>query len=218
MAEGIIQKPSQSDLQSTYKYLCDNPSHLDKINITDLRYLLEWVREAIPKELRRIEHIVDGISILLDGSKRPLSENFPGFDNAFNRLKYWEEKIIDRINFLIRKGNEVKLKEGIKNDKPYSQRQVAIAYYVLDIPLTKESAEIALSTYTKTNSLQKFLTKQIRNIKHLTSPDGNPTTLTKHLNDLLAAKRLISGLENEEAEKKINHIIKAARTHIDKDK
>ncbi len=104
MEDGIIDKPSQSQLQSTYQYLCDNPAHLDKINITELRYLLEWIDSEIPKESKRIEPVTNAAYYRSDGTEGPLSEKLPyqGFGNALIRLQDWRDTVFDRINTLLR--------------------------------------------------------------------------------------------------------------------
>ncbi len=99
--------------------------------------------------------------------------------------------------------------KGTELSNTYSQRQVAIACFVLDIKLTEENGLLYLAKYTKTKSVQKFLTKRIYRTKELTEASENKSTNTKHLNDLMAATRLIRGIHNPNAEKAISQYIKA---------
>lgn len=101
---------------------------------------------------------------------------------------------------------------GEKQKKNYSQRQITIAYCVTNELITTENAAKILSTYSDTKSVEKFLTKRIFRVSDLTKLSGNKTTDTKHLNDLKAAKRLISGRKNKKAITDISRIITAFET------
>lgn len=105
-------------------------------------------------------------------------------------------------------------KKSVEVKNNYSLKQVAIAYFVMSEPITKENASDILKKHTKFSSEVKFLSKIIRSTKSLTTPTENKTSNTKHLKNLLAAKRLISGMKNKKAESAIDKYIQAFNTNM----
>jgi hypothetical protein len=104
--------------------------------------------------------------------------------------------------------------------KAYSQKQIAIAYEFMKIIITSQNAIGILKRHSKTTSTTKLLTKRINNVSDLTKLSGNKTADTKHLNDLKAAKRLMSGIKkqgkNKNAVADIDRIINAFQASYDK--
>lgn len=93
----------------------------------------------------------------------------------------------------------------------YSQRQVAIAYWAMGKLIDKDNYQELLKKYTNTISI-KILEKRIYKGTDLTNLSENKTTDTKHLNDLLAAKRLLISVKNKKGISEIKPIIKAFQT------
>ena len=98
-------------------------------------------------------------------------------------------------------------------EKEYSHRQIAIAYFfVKGFRIDSSSAADLLKKHSKTISVSKLLSKRISSTNNLALLSGNHTTDTKHLQDLEAAKRLLIGINNDEAVKDITRIITAFET------
>lgn len=105
-----------------------------------------------------------------------------------------------------------KVNPGQKKSKPkdvFSQRQIAIACFFLGIQLTKENGREILKKYGDSTSVQKLLSKRISKASELALLSESKTRDTKHLKDLEAAKRLISGKKDRKAIKDINAVIAA---------
>jgi hypothetical protein len=64
-------------------------------------------------------------------------------------------------------------------------------------------------------SVDKLMQKRVYKTSVLTNLFGNKTTDTKHLKDLLEAKRLISSTKKQATIKDINRIISAFKTSYD---
>lgn len=81
----------------------------------------------------------------------------------------------------------------------YSVKQIGIAYFFLNIMITKENAvELAKRYNPKINS-SKLYQKRVSKASDLTSLPPDKSAATKHLQDLRAAKRLVSGTNNKNA-------------------
>jgi hypothetical protein len=91
--------------------------------------------------------------------------------------------------------------------KGYSQRQICIAYCIMNIHITKENAKKILKEHSATTSIDKLLQKRILNENELTKLTGNKTSDSKHFLDLKKAMRLVSGMKKYEAVIKIKEII-----------
>lgn len=107
-------------------------------------------------------------------------------------------------------GKELSKKAG--NKVIYSQRQIAIAYFFLGEQITDDNAAGILKNFSDTQSVQKLLSKRVSKASDLTGISENKTKDTKHLKDLEAAKRLISGKKNKKAETSIKAVITAFTT------
>jgi hypothetical protein len=101
-----------------------------------------------------------------------------------------------------------------KGNKSYSLRQVCIAYHFMG-GVTKENAAKLLKLHTTYKSVSKLLQKANIKRKELTALSEHKSTDTKHLKDLLAAKRLISGKKKPEALKLISDIISQFQAKYD---
>ena len=99
-----------------------------------------------------------------------------------------------------------------KNVNSYSHKQIAIAYCITGETITSENAAEILNKYSETKSTDKLLQKRIFKVSDLSKLSENKTTDTKHLNDLRAAKRLLSGKKNKKAVSEISRIIIALET------
>lgn len=103
-------------------------------------------------------------------------------------------------------------KNSTKNN--YSQRQIAIAYFILGTRITEDNYSSILKKHSQTTSkkiLQKLITKSSQ-INKITS---NKTADTKHLNDLKAAKRLLRGIKKESAINQLKLTITAFQISYD---
>ena len=104
-----------------------------------------------------------------------------------------------------------------KCEQSYSLKQVAIAYAFLKTVIDAKSYKQILKLHTKSKS-DKILQKRVRNVSDLTKTTGNRTTDTKHLHDLLEAKRLLLGMKNKKAVNDIEPIIVAFQTSYDRER
>ncbi len=103
----------------------------------------------------------------------------------------------------------------VKRERNYSHRQIAIAYHVLNIPITIENASQVLKQHSQTTSVAKLLQKRISKASDLTKLSGHKTTDTRRLEDLYAAMRLISGKNDKTAKVAISRVITAFKTAYD---
>jgi len=94
----------------------------------------------------------------------------------------------------------------------YSIKQIAIAYSIMNILITSENAETILKEHSKFTSASKLLQKRINKVSELSKISENKTADTKHLKDLQAAKRLMSGMKNKNAINDIDRVIAAFTT------
>jgi hypothetical protein len=95
-----------------------------------------------------------------------------------------------------------------QNDNKYTLRQVAIAYSFLggDYLITSHNYLEIVEKYTTSKS-NKILQKRINNPSDLTKLSGNKSTDTRTKNDLMGAKRLLSGIDDSKAIKGIDDVI-----------
>lgn len=98
-----------------------------------------------------------------------------------------------------------------KSDKSYSQKQIAIAYYIMGVTLNETNVIGVLEKHSKTKSM-KILQKLVTKNSQLTSLLDSKTANTKHLIDLKEVKRLLSGIKNKKAINDIDRIIAAFET------
>jgi hypothetical protein len=114
---------------------------------------------------------------------------------------------------------ELQLKNELVNNKvplKYSLKQIAIAYFVMNIPLDEESGKKALDEHSDFKSVEKLLQKRFTNSIELTRPTGNGSSNTKHLKDLEAAERLVSGKKNKSAVNSMHTIIATFKANLEK--
>ena len=102
--------------------------------------------------------------------------------------------------------------EKEKTDNNFSHRQIAMAYCVMEITITKDNAQAILLKYSKLKSSIKLVQKRITQPKNLMIISKNKKANTDKLRDLNEAKRLISGTKNKSALTEITHIIKEFET------
>ena len=95
----------------------------------------------------------------------------------------------------------------IKDDKNFSHKEIAIAYFVMEILITPENADGILKKHSQYKSVDKLLQNRVSTVSVLTKLTENKTADTKHFNTLKNAKRLISGMKNKVAVTAITRII-----------
>lgn len=141
------------------------------------------------------------------------SGNLPFTENLLNdiRLLYNYQKEKNELEGNSQKTIK-KTSNSINNDRNFSLRQIAIAYFVMNITITEENASEILKKHSAFKSSAKLLQKRISKVSDLTNLSQNKTKNTKHLNDLKATKRLISGEKEINGETSITRIITAFET------
>ena len=159
-----------------------------------------------------------------DGYTLSGSENFSmaynlGFEIDFDELMDSLKAKIKFLKTLPPQQTETKKKATeIKNslNKNFSHKQINIAYCIMGITISAENSAKILSLHSQTKSIIKFLSKRQFKTTEFTQLSENQTTDTKHLQDLKAAKRLISGMKkqtkNKNAITDIKRIITAFET------
>jgi hypothetical protein len=128
-------------------------------------------------------------------------------------LKAKELKSINNAQIKDVKNNP---KNKIKENINFSHKQIAIAYHVMGIQITPKNAHEILKKYPNIKSVATLLRKRVYRTSDLTKISQNKSTDTKHLDDLKAAKRLVSGKNIKKAETDINRIITAFETAYEK--
>lgn len=78
----------------------------------------------------------------------------------------------------------------------FSHRQIAIAYFCMGTKITKENTMKITQKHSQTHSL-KILQKLFLKPNQLMNFTGNKSADKKHLNDLIAAERLMSGIKRK---------------------
>ncbi len=110
--------------------------------------------------------------------------------------------------------NVTKKISNVNEEKFYSQKQIAIAYFFLGITINENNFKEMLKKHSVTRS-SKILQKLITKNSQITSLTKNKTVDSKHLKDLVAAKRLIVSKKNKEALEKIDQIITTFNNDFD---
>jgi hypothetical protein len=110
--------------------------------------------------------------------------------------------------------NKKPKKKNNQSKNKYSQRQIGIAYSLINEPITTDNYEDILKKYSHTTS-KKILQKRDYTTRELTTPSGNRTTDSKHLKDLLVVKRLLNQMNTKKDISSIDSIITAFRTSFE---
>jgi hypothetical protein len=131
-----------------------------------------------------------------------------------------EEKLLAEYGINAKGEKIVMVSANESNNHPlksnsYSLKQIAIAYAVMNIVITKQNADSILKKHSKLKSSSKLIQKRINKISELTLLSENKTVDSKHLTDLIAAERLISGTKNKKAKADVKRIITAFKTTYD---
>lgn len=216
----------KNELLSIYEKAINILEYFNK-NLTSNSEIVKQYHENMPKEFNeqqdyfkehsgiivvqdlQPQHIVFGLDF--DSNEAQWTHNEYNYSITHNQLALFCEKLIDFINkFNIK--NDKKPQNKKQDSNNYSQKQVAIAYFFLDELINEETYEAILKKHTSTTS-KKILQKLIVKTSQLTSLAENKTTDTKHLKDLKEAKRLLSGIKNEDAENSINQVISTFTTN-----
>jgi hypothetical protein len=144
-------------------------------------------------------------------SKQPIFEKLISFCNGsldiYTKLAKLEGTIPQTETKILQK---LVISEAEKSES-YSQKQIAIAYYIMGVTLNEKNVKGILEKHSKTKSM-KILQKLVTKNSQLTSLLDSKTANTKHLNDLKEAKRLLSGIKNKKAITDIDRIITAFKT------
>ncbi|AXT56219.1 hypothetical protein J8L88_12540 [Aquimarina sp. MMG015] len=112
------------------------------------------------------------------------------------------EKEKSNLNQISKK---VKKTKQSKNNN-FSQKQIAIAYFIKGIVITSDNYLEILRKHSSTKS-EKILQKRIYKPNELTRLSQNKTTDSKHLKDLQEAKRLLNNLKDTKAVNDLEAVI-----------
>ncbi len=198
--------------------------HADKTIAIEASLLIKPTRDAVNKYFRSEEYRRTLIGLEVSGevtiqinketSVRITTEELLSHAVRTDALLKTREDILAlEANWIMHMKNryreDVKGKaKRVLTETSYSQRQIAIAYCILNIPITSENAALILEKHSQTRSAEKLLQKRILRLSKLNKLSGNKTTDSKNIRDLLAAKRLLHGMNNTKAIEEINTIIK----------
>ena len=152
--------------------------------------------------------------------KQPFIDEYPLVKSEKQGLIFSYQKSADHYFKLFLK-NQLELNNKASNKKinssqkrDYSQKQIAIAYYLMGITITEDNYFAILKKHSKTTS-NKILQKRITKSKQITAASGNKSSDTKHLKDLEAVRILVSGIKNKKAMDAIDLTIKAFKTNVE---
>jgi len=170
------------------------------------------VIDAIKVQYSYYKETCNNMSNWLNATKDLIIKGFNIEKKLSKEIQYdfntWYDNEIS-INELSKpqQSNIINLKTNkLKDNKSFTQRQIAIAYYILGITLNEKNYLEILKKHSETTS-SKILQKLIIKPKQLTILSNNKTTDTKHLRDLNEAKRLLSGIKKTNEVKLINGYI-----------
>lgn len=198
-----LQNPiniSKHNLEASIDYL-KSFSTIIKFNISDGYYQIAIALKNYYSTL--LENCVKTLKewIYLDLEATPFNEQIIDLKKAIeNSYK------IEEIQLLIKSPSKRNRKQKTKDEKSYTQKQVAIAYFAMSKTITKENYKSILEKHTETSS-DKILQKLIVKSSDLTSLTENKTADTKQLNNLKEAKRLLSGIKDQKASKVLDDYI-----------
>ncbi len=188
-----------NDLEMTLNVLQGFSTNI-RLNVSEGHY-----KAAIALKIHLLTLLENSIETLknwmfLDLMATPLSTHLIKIKHAFN-----ESYDLSEIELLIKANTKVK-KVVTQNANNFSQKQIAIAYFMLRITITEDNYLSILKKHSQTTS-NKILQKRVSKSSDLTSLKYNRTSDTKHLNDLKAAKRLLSGMKKEKEIKALEDYI-----------
>ena len=199
-----LQNPiniSKHNLEASIEYL-KSFCTIIKFNISDGNYQIAIALKNYYSTL--LENCVKTLKewMYVDIEATPFNEQIIDLKKAIeNSYK------IEEIQLLIKSPSKRKRKQKkINDEKSYTQKQVAIAYFAMGKTITKENYEAILKNHTKTSS-DKILQKLIVKSAGLTSLTENKTADTKQLNNLKEAKRLLSGIKDHNSSKVLDDYI-----------
>jgi len=224
-------------LEAYLKYWNDCLTENDKLinniySIQHLEALKDWFNLTVQKHIQKNEtlylnadvknadieqfkeNIADSVSQYLKQSERTDQRKFSAISkvqaNELMKFYYW---IVEQ-NEKAPANSKIKTEQLKRSPKinSYSIKQIAIAYSIMNILITSENAETILKEHSKFTSASKLLQKRINKVSELSKISENKTADTKHLKDLQAAKRLMSGMKNKNAINDIDRVIAAFTT------
>lgn len=217
--------------------LTENEKLINNIySIQHLEALKEWFNLSVEKHIQKNgalylnddvknadieqykESITEDVSKYLKQSERTGERKFSAISkvqaNELIKFYYWiveqNEKVPNNSEIKTEQLKPIK-KQSAKTNS-YSIKQIAIAYSIMNILITSENAETILKKHSNFISASKLLQKRISKVSELSKISENKTVDTKHLKDLQAAKRLMSGMKNTKAINDIDRVITAFTT------
>lgn len=203
--QALMEISSDPKIINIFGGIFANPHKLSefKTHLVDSKYDHEWHK----RDIIELAELFDGII------QEYFIEAIIKHVTWVNGNDYWdichltfEKRIVPELkNLLIKaKAKDTKSKSKFNN---FSQRQIAISYFIMGISINSENAKEILEKHSQTKSTQKLLQKRITKSSELTALSHNKTTDSKHLEDLLQAKRLLDGIKDKETKTDLQAII-----------
>ncbi len=183
-----------------------------KLLIESEAELLKLIEEDIESHKENFFWDIDTTKYLkYKKTNNPIKKLFKYTNLLFLISTFESHKIqFDILNQVDNKGKLTKkaLSKIRFGERDYTIPQIAIAYHFLKEPINQANAQEILERHSNYKSAAKLLQNRINRPSDLTKLSENPTSDTKHFNNLLAAKRLILGKKNKKAENAIADVIK----------
>ena len=170
------------------------------------------------------KHQIDLINEAHKLRQNQLLESFNKHEFVYLKiLDQWlanEKSYFENIIPLLTKSVEEKKKnekdiEELKNQKKFSHQQIAIAYCALGVHIDSENALQILQKHSNYKSIKKLMQKRVRKLGDLTETFESKAANTRRLQDLQAAKRLLSGENNDQAVKDLSAVIQTFEQNLD---
>lgn len=123
-------------------------------------------------------------------------------------IKFYKE-LLETYSPLARlEETHVRKDAGSKHETmSFSLKQIAIAYFLMGITITKENAAGILKKHSDLKSADKLIQKRVYKMKDLITVSQHKASDTRHLKDLEQAERLINGTKNRKAKTAIKSVI-----------
>lgn len=192
-----------------HKYSAYPTYNTDFLRKVQLYHSKGLIRARFPNEL-----------ILPNPKKVSIIEYSSDFYNDYSA--YWTamvwSKYIDWLALVKADHNskKQKTKKPSNKTKEPSLKAIAIVCFVTGEDLNENNYNIVLRKYGSKCNSKKILQKRIHKTSNLINASGNKTADTKHLNTLNEAKRLLSGINNQNAITTLNSCITAFQNNFNK--
>ncbi|GAA4277701.1 hypothetical protein [Aquimarina mytili] len=142
-------------------------------------------------------------------------ENYIELQKEFFEKKqevYEKKLLIEKEKSNLNQISEKVKKTKQPKNKNFSQKQIAIAYFIKGIVITSDNYLEILRKHSSTKS-EKILQKRINKPNELTRLSENKTADSKHLKDLEEAKRLLSSMKDKKAVNDLEAIISTFKSN-----